>query len=140
MVTTNAPVVMLLGYAAWAILLILTILAWRGLEILRGHRKMNEFPGGTEHGSSAYWRLNRAHANTVENLPIVIALVVAGMHQHATGGAFDRAALVALVARVVQTAAHVSSGSAPAVTMRFTAFATQYVCFVVMLVQILRSL
>jgi uncharacterized MAPEG superfamily protein len=136
----NAPLICLVGYAAWAMLLVLSILSWRGLEILRGNKKFNEFPGGLQHGSSAYWRLNRAHANTVENLPIVAALVLAGLHLHATAGLFGQAALVALVARVVQSLVHASSGSVPATALRFTAFATQYVCFGVMLVQILRSL
>src|SRR5437660_7165128 len=138
--TTNAPLVLLLGFTAWTMFLVLAVVSWRGLEILRGNRKFNEFQSGTEHGSPAYWRLNRAHANAVENLPIVIALCIAGMHLHATGGRFDRAAMVALVARLVQSAVHVASGSSPATAMRFTAFATQYVCFGVMLVQILRSL
>ncbi|MDB4971252.1 MAG: hypothetical protein JWN44_6941 [Myxococcales bacterium] len=137
---SNAPLISLLGYTAWTMLLVLAIVTWRGLEILRGHKKLNEFPAGVEHGSTAYWRLYRAHANSVENLPIVIALVLAGLHLHATGGAFDRAAMVALVARIAQSLVHVSSGSVPATTLRFTAFATQYVCFAVMLVQILRSL
>src|SRR5947199_6576339 len=99
----NAPLTLLVGFAAWAMLLILAILSWRGLEILRGNRKFNEFPGGVEHGSAAYWRLYRAHANTIENLPIVIALVVASLQLHVAGGRFDRAAAVALVARVVQS-------------------------------------
>jgi uncharacterized MAPEG superfamily protein len=136
---TNLPLIALFGYVVWTMLLVLAVLSWRGLEILRG-KAFNAFPGGVEHGSPAYWRLNRAHANTVENLPIVIALVLGGLHLHATGATFDHAAIVALVARVGQSLAHVSSGRSVVVGVRFTFLAVQYVCFGVMLVEILRSL
>lgn len=48
-------------------------------------------------------------------------------------------ATVVVGARLVQSAAHIASGSSLAVNVRFTAFATQLACFVAMLITIARS-
>jgi hypothetical protein len=100
---------------------------------------VNEFPGGVQHGGDRYWRLYRAHANTVENLSIVAILVLVGTLVHVYQGTFDKLALVALGARVVQSLAHVASGSVMAVNVRFTAFLTQYACFAWMMLEIART-
>jgi uncharacterized membrane protein YecN with MAPEG domain len=133
------PLRCLLGYAAWTMLLILAILAARSLEILSGKKKMNEFPGGVQHGGDMYWRLYRAHANTVENLPLAAVVILTGTMMHVATPMFERLPQIALGARVVQSIVHVSSGSVAAVMVRFTAFATQYVCFAWMIVEILRT-
>jgi uncharacterized membrane protein YecN with MAPEG domain len=133
------PLRCLLGYAAWTMLLILAIVTARGLEMLSGKKKMNEFPGGVQHGGPMYWRLYRAHANTVENLPIVAIIILVGTVMHVATPMFERLPQIALGARVVQSIVHVSSGSAAAVSVRFTAFATQYVCFGWMIAEILRT-
>jgi uncharacterized membrane protein YecN with MAPEG domain len=120
-------------------LLVIAIVGARGLAVFSGKKKMNEFPGGLQHGSERYWRLYRAHANAAENLPIVAIVVLTGTLLQVTAPMFERLPAVALAARVVQSIAHVASGSIAAVTVRFTAFATQYVCFGLMLVEILRA-
>jgi uncharacterized membrane protein YecN with MAPEG domain len=114
-------------------------LSLRGLEILAGRKRFNEFPSGTQHGSDAYWRLSRAHANAVENLPLFAVIVLVGTMLHVATPGFHRLPEVALGARVVQSAAHVTSGAVPAVVLRFSAFAAQYVCFFWMIVEIVRT-
>ncbi len=132
------PLWALLGYAAWTMLLVLLVVGARAVKVFRGEKKVNEFPGGVQHGGDRYWRLYRAHANTVENLPIVAVIVLVGTLVHTTSAAWNALPVVALGARVVQSAAHVSSGSVMAVNVRFTAFLAQYVCFGWMLVEIAR--
>lgn len=129
----------LLGYAAWTMLLTVAIVTARGLAVLSGKKKLNEFPGGVPHGGETYWRLCRAHANTVENLPIVAIIILVGTAMHVATPMFERLPQIALGARVVQSIAHVSSGSSGAISVRFTAFAAQYVCFGWMLVELLRA-
>jgi uncharacterized MAPEG superfamily protein len=138
--TTNAPLLSLLGFAAWTMVLVLAILSWRGLMMMTGGKKLDSFPGGIEHGSPAYWRLNRAHVNAVENLALFTVLVLAGLHLHVAGPLFQKAPLVVLGARVGQSLAHASSGSPRVIAVRFTFFAIQYVCFALMLVAIARAL
>jgi uncharacterized membrane protein YecN with MAPEG domain len=130
----------LLGYVAWAMLLVMLIVSTRGLVIMRGEKKINEFPSGEPHGSELYRRLNRAHANVVENLPLV-AIVFALFYVFvAPSPLVAWLPLVALGGRVVQTVAHVASGSAAAVSVRFAGFAVQYACVVGMMVAIVRAL
>src|SRR4051812_29439413 len=97
--TTPLPLLSLLGFAAWTMLLVLAILSWRGLMMMTGGKKFNSFPGGVEHGSPAYWRLNRAHANAVENLVLLAVLVLVGLHVHAGGPLFHKASVVVVGAR-----------------------------------------
>jgi uncharacterized MAPEG superfamily protein len=73
------PLAALVLHAAWVLVLVLAIGAWRMGQVFAGQKKANEFPSGTQHGSDAYWRLNRAHMNTVENLPTFAALVLGAL-------------------------------------------------------------
>jgi hypothetical protein len=62
----------MIGYVAWTFVVLTLILLARLMMMLREGKKMNEFPGGVQHGSARYWRLYRAHMNLIENLPIVL--------------------------------------------------------------------
>jgi hypothetical protein len=115
--------------------LVLCVGAARVVQVLGGNKRANEFPSGVPHGGDRYWRLNRAHMNTVENLPIIGALTLTAALLHVD---IATAATVALAARVVQSLVHVASGSVVAVNVRFTAFATQLACYVFMIVRLLR--
>ena len=116
----------LVGFAAWAVLLVVAIALYRVAQVLTGQKRANEFPSGMQHGGDRYWRLNRAHMNAVENLPIFAALVLTASILHVD---VLKWAEVALVARIVQSVVHVSSGSVMAVNLRFTAFVTQVACY-----------
>ena len=120
----------LVGFAAWAVILVVGIALYRVAQVLTGQKRANEFPSGMQHGGDRYWRLNRAHMNTVENLPIFGALVLTATLLHVD---VLRWAEIALCARVLQSVIHVSSGSVMAVNLRFTAFVTQVVCYVGMI-------
>ena len=72
------PIVALLAFAAWALILGFSVVMSRFVLVLTGRKRPTEFPSGTQHGGDAYWRLNRAHANAVENLPIFAAIVLGG--------------------------------------------------------------
>src|SRR5947208_16210155 len=101
------PLACLVGFAAWAMLLVIAITVARVSQVLRGQKRPNEFPSGVPHGGDRYWRLNRAHLNTVENLPIFAALVLTGEAARVAGGGFALACEIALGARVVQSLTHV---------------------------------
>lgn len=121
----KTALVCLVLFALWAILLVGVVISWRTLLVLRGKKEANEFASGTPHGEDWYWRLNRAHMNAVETLPVFAAIVLGGYALGADGDDIATAAQVVLGARIVQTVLHVSSGSAMVVSVRFCAFATQ---------------
>ena len=91
---------------------------------------MKSFHGDELHGSPFYRRAVRAHLNCVENLPVFAAIVLptqgAGLHS----ATLDVLSAGVVAARVVQTSAHLASGSNAAITVRSTFFTLQLVAFV----------
>lgn len=104
----TTPIWMLLGFAAWTILLLtFTIGVYRWGLILAGRAPVNGFPADQPEGADWYKRAMRAHANCVENLPVFAAIVLA-LHVSATGGPVaDFASVGVLAARVMQSLVHV---------------------------------
>ncbi|HUJ03228.1 MAG TPA: MAPEG family protein [Rhizomicrobium sp.] len=121
-------IVALTFYALWAMFLVLSIGAARVHQVVTGKAGITEFTPGVPHGSEAYWRLNRAHMNTIENLPIFATVVLAGVAAEAADPTFNTLAIVVVCARAVQSIIHILSGTAGAINLRFTAFAVQIVC------------
>ena len=126
----TTPLYALMGFVFWTVFLVLAIAGVRVTQVVSGSAAVNAFPSGQPHGGDAYWRLNRAHINCLENLPLFGAVVLVG---HVTGlstGMFATLAEVYVAARVLQSMIHVASGSVVAVNARF-------VCFVVQIVSLL---
>ena len=138
-VTVPHSVIALIFYALWVIALVLMVAADRVQMVLRGEAKITSFTPGAPHGSDSYWRINRAHMNTVENLPIFAAIVLSGWAVGLETLMFNRLAVIVVCARVVQSVIHILSGSALAINLRFAAYGVQLVCFVWMGVMILQQ-
>jgi uncharacterized MAPEG superfamily protein len=135
----TTPLWCLLGFVAWTLLLLLGIAAARVGAVLRGQKKANEFASGVPHGGDAYWRLNRAHLNCLENLPIFATVVLVATVAGVRAAILDTIARVYLAARVGQSLTHVASGSVIAVNVRFTFFAVQVACVIQFLLTIWRA-
>jgi hypothetical protein len=138
-VTVPHSVIALIFYALWAIALVLMVGADRVLQVMEGKAKANSFTPGTPHGSDSYWRINRAHMNTVENLPIFAAIVLSGWVAGMETTLFNELAVIVVVARIVQSFIHIMSGSVLAVNLRFAAFGVQLVCEIWMAVLVLSA-
>lgn len=119
------PIAALMLFALWAMTLVLAVGLWRSSLVFAGREKANSFTPGMQHGGDTYWRLNRAHMNTVENLPIFGAVVLAGSYLQVPDLAFQLLPSLILYARVAQSLIHIASGSAVAVTLRFLAYGVQ---------------
>jgi hypothetical protein len=133
-----SAIVPVIGFALWGIVLVLMIGVWRVTLVLTGQARPSGFPSGVQHGSDMYWRLNRAHMNVAENLPIFAAVTLGGLAMGVGDPMFVQLAFIVLPARMVQSLIHVSSGSALAINFRFAAFAVQIVCWIWMAVIALR--
>ena len=125
----RTPLLCLVGFTAWAIVLVLCIGMYRVSQVLRREVPPNGFASGTPHGGEGYWRLNRAHLNTVESLPIFAALVVSAVLAGVQGPLVDDLATTVLAARIGQSAVHVAGGSNLHVNVRFVFFVVQIGCF-----------
>ena len=135
----TTPLWCLLGFVAWTLFLLLLLGVARVSKVVAGTAKPNEFTAGVPHGSDAYWRLNRAHSNCLENLPLFASVVLIATVAGIRNPALDTLARVLLGARVGQSLAHLSSGGNLAVNVRFTFFLTQVVCLTLFALTILRA-
>jgi uncharacterized MAPEG superfamily protein len=124
------PLYALMGFFFWTMLLLVAIAFARTSQVLSGHAQPNEFPAGVPHGGDTYWRLNRAHANCLENLPLFAAVVLTATVAGVESATFDTLARVYVGARIPQSLVHISSGSNVAVNARFAFFGVQLVCIV----------
>lgn len=116
--------VALLGYVAWALLLLTALAVVRTSLVMQNRKAANAFsPGGEDVGGFAQ-RLTRAHANCCENLPLAGAVLLYAIAAGQTG-ATDGLAYVFLGARVLQSLTHLASTSTQAVTVRFAFFLVQ---------------
>jgi uncharacterized MAPEG superfamily protein len=114
----------LTGFVAWSLLLLVLMELIRSKLVLTKAVAANGFSPDNANLSPFMQRLARAHANCVEGLPIfgglMLIAVVAGK-----SAVTDPLAYALLAARIVQSLIHLSSLSALAVTLRFSAFAVQ---------------
>ncbi len=130
------PLACLLLFIVWTVLLLLAVGTARVWLVLTAGASPADFPAGVPHGSDRYWRLNRAHLNCLEFLPMFAAVVLTGAVLGVTEGTVATLAEVIVVARVGQSVTHISSGSAIAVNVRFTFFLVQLVSLIAMGVHI----
>lgn len=115
----------LLGFAAWTTVLVLGVFLYRGLRFVTG-TPINSWPRGAKPGNDAGFvkRLEDAHANCLENLP-VFAVIVLGA---AAMGRLETVAVLApwvLYARVGQSLTHLTGTGQLQVLVRATFWAVQ---------------
>ncbi|MGN6516035.1 MAG: MAPEG family protein [Rhizomicrobium sp.] len=119
---------MLLAFACWTLLVLLAgVGVMRWLLIFGGRAALTSFPGDTVHGSPAYRRAMRAHANCVENLPVFAAIVLVAAFAQRLTHSMDVLAAVVMAGRVVQTSVHMLLPETNrTVAVRFAFFMVQF--------------
>lgn len=136
-VTQPLAVKCLVLFVIWTLLCLTGIGISRCTWVLMGKFRATDFPAGLAHGPDWYWRLNRIHLNAVENLPIFASLVMAANLFQKNSALFDSLSMLVVLGRVFQGIFHLISGSTFWVNLRFVAFLTQVVCFIIMTIVIL---
>ena len=126
------PLTALILFAVWSLLLVSTIGIWRVTQLLTGRVPKGGFTPGAPHGGDAYWRLNRAHMNSVENLPVFGAIVLSGVVLQVQDALFLTLPTVVIAARVVQSLVHIASGTQFAILIRFSFYLVQVLCMFAM--------
>ena len=120
----NPTLTALVGFIAWSLFLLVLMEAIRSKLVLTKAVAANGFTPDNSNLSPFMQRLARAHANCVESLPVfgglMLVAVLAGK-----SSITDPLAYALLGARILQSIIHLSSLSALAVTLRFSAFAVQ---------------
>jgi len=124
----TTPLYALMGFVFWILLLLLGIAVSRVVAVTCGRAQPDSFPAGVPHGGDMYWRLNRAHLNCLENLPLFAAVVLTGFVTGMESATIDVLSRVYIAGRVAQSVTHISSGSPAAINIRFGFFLLQAVC------------
>lgn len=135
----SVPVWVLLAFAVWTVLLLFgTVGVYRWSRILTGRVPIREFKADQVEGRDWYKRAMRAHANCVENLPVLGALVFA-LYVSGTGGRdVDAASLLIIAARLAQSLVHVCFVQTnPIVSVRFGFYLVQAASFLYLAAAIL---
>jgi uncharacterized MAPEG superfamily protein len=128
----NIPVLVLLGFAAWTLLILFgSIGVYRWSRILTGRASIAEWRADLPQGSDWYRRAMRAHMNCVENLPLYTAIVVALIATGVKSATIDMLAIAILAARIGQTLVHIAlPPTNAAASLRFALFFIQAACMI----------
>jgi hypothetical protein len=134
----SIPLWTLLAFAVWTLVVLMAGIGVRRWSlILTGRAQLTDFPADQPHGSTAYRRAVRAHANCVENLPVYGAVVLTAFAAQANAPIMDTLALVFIAARAGQTLVHVLLVETnTTVLIRFAFFCTQIVAMLWMALEI----
>jgi uncharacterized MAPEG superfamily protein len=134
------PIWMLLGFAAWTVLLLSgTVGVYRWTRILRGRATLSSFRADQVEGEDWYRRSMRAHANCIENLPVFGAIVLALYVGAVRGPVIDVLSVLVLASRILQSLVHVSHVQTDAfVTVRFSFLSVQLLSFVTLIILVIR--
>lgn len=120
----NPTLITLTGFVAWSLFLLVLMEVIRSKLVLTKAVAANGFNPENSNLSPFMQRLARAHANCIEGLPIFGGLMLIAVVAGRTS-ITDPLAFLFLFSRILQSVIHLSSLSALAVTLRFSAFAVQ---------------
>lgn len=121
----SASLCALLGYAAWTLGLVFLVVNFRGLQVLTGAKRADEFPRRGYEAPPFIQRVQDAHANCVENIGPAAAILLAAM---ATGqtAVTDPLAMWLLWARIAQSTVHMIAVNHWMVMARVTFLLAQF--------------
>lgn len=127
-----SALVSLIGFTAWTLLLVFIAVNWRALEILRGVKADSWTRGAERERPSMVKRIEHAHFNCLENLPVFAAIVLVA---YAMGKApvVDTLACYVLIARLGQSIVHIMGVSHWMVMLRAAFYTAQVLMFFYMM-------
>lgn len=125
----------LLGFAAWAVLLVFVVLLFRTFIVFTGKKPANSWPRGAPPPADEpglFTRFGHAHLNTVENLPVFAAIVAVAAFTERLA-VTDPVAMYVLYARIAQSVTHLIGVSHWLVFIRANFLAIQLALFAYMI-------
>lgn len=126
----------LLGFTGWTMLLVAVVFSYRGIRLLGG-TPINSWGRGAKTTEDPVFikRVEDAHANALENLPLFAVIVLSAA---ALGklDAINSLAPIVLAARVGQSLMHLSGTNPLQVLIRATFWGIQLILFFVMLAKL----
>jgi uncharacterized MAPEG superfamily protein len=121
-------IIAVLGFALWTLLLMFISVNWRVLEVLRGRPANSWGRDGAIAKPAIVVRMEHAHLNCLENLPVFAVLVFAAYFM-GKQPVVDALACYVVYARVAQSTVHLLGTSPALVLIRATFFVMQVLMF-----------
>ena len=118
------------GLVMWSVFLTLTLISIRVNSILRDGKAFNQFHSDARDMAGAGVRITRAHANSLDNLALPIALILLAMAT-GNGAITDGLAMAYLGCRILQSVIHMISISNIMIMVRGTFFTAQLVILII---------
>lgn len=115
----------LLGYAVWTLALVLIVVNYRVVLVLTGQKKADGFPRRGYEAPAFIQRVQDAHANCIENLPVAGAVLLAALATQQTA-VTDPLACWLLYARIAQSVVHMIAVNHWMVLLRATFLFVQF--------------
>jgi len=136
------PVLTLLGFALWTLLILFgTVGVYRWSRILSGRTQISHWTADPDAGTGIYPRAMRAHMNCIENLPVFGAIVFAIDHVSLDTDLVNTLAVTVLAARIIQSLVHIAFTQTDRVIfVRFAFYFFQIVAMIVMAAMVLLAL
>lgn len=134
----SASLAVLLYLTLWTVVLASIAPTYRSLFVLTGKKTADCFPRSGHDGPAWYLRSMDAHANSVENLPLYIAIFAAA-YVAGQMAILDAVAYFYLSARIAQSIAHLIGLSHWIVMARFTFWIVQIIILVYVAAQLLMA-
>jgi uncharacterized MAPEG superfamily protein len=134
----TTPLWTLVAFAGWTLfVLMFGVGTRRWYLILSSQAALTSFAADTPHGSPAYRRAVRAHANCVENLPVYAAIVLSAETARLVPPHMDMLALAVIVCRIAQSSVHILLPETNrTIAFRFSFFFVQIVAMIWMMVSV----
>ena len=103
------PLWVLLGFAVWTVLVLVSGVAMHRWHLLLSKQaEFADFAGGPVEGTDFYARATRAHANCLESLPIYEALTLTAAVAEIDTPRLNHLAIAILIARICQSVLHMA--------------------------------
>lgn len=134
----SAAVQVLLYLTLLTVLLAVIAPLYRSTQVLMGKQAADAFPRGDHTGPAWYRRCMDAHANSIENLPLYLGLLVVA---HFVGAMplLDQVAYLYFAARLGQVLVHLIAASHYWVLIRFSFWNVQIVILLYVAAQLLMN-
>jgi uncharacterized MAPEG superfamily protein len=128
----------LIAFATWTLVVLMFGIGTRRLYLIFSRQAaFTSFRADMPHGSDAYRRAVRAHANCVENLPVYATIVLSAEATHLLPPHMGMLALGFIACRVTQSCIHILLPETNStVAVRFTFFFAQILAMIWMICSI----
>jgi len=138
----SIPLLSLLGFIIWTLVMLIILSICRWMHITKGHVSLQAVQPDQNynHPSDLHRRVTRAHLNCLENLPIYTGLIFIVYTLGLKGVLLDSLAVIFILSRIIQSLIHLSVPQTnKIIPFRSLFYGVQFVIYIFILVMIINQ-